>query len=217
MLQTRNWKWPSKTLYLVKPTAIDPTTANVIYIVLWILLPFIPSFLILKFLPGNKVAATGPFKGLTINMGGAFAGYFLVALLMLPITSKLLKFDPETYEVWTVEGDIKDHTGKNISQAFEPRLREYPNGEIRNGHFIIRLVATRMGVDRVEFPELQIEANTYETLTLQSLTHNRSSRSTLNAFCTPPDFKNHVVVYKPVTLSLDMSSATDTAVVKGDE
>lgn len=195
---------------------MDPTTANVIYIVLWIVLPLLPSFLLFKFLPGNKAAASGPFKGLTVNLGGAFAGYFLTVLLLLPVMSKLLKFDPETYEVWTVEGEIKDQNGRTIGNNFNPRLKQYPPIEIRNGQFSVKVIATRVGIDRLEFPDLSVEANAYETFTLPSLSHPKSNRGTLDSFCIRPDFNNHVVKYKPVKLSLDMSSLVNTTVVQPD-
>jgi hypothetical protein len=55
-------------------------TYKIIVFSLWIILPILPAFILYKFLPKNKVLVKGPFKGLTVDMAGAFAGYFLLFL-----------------------------------------------------------------------------------------------------------------------------------------
>ena len=45
-----------------------------------LLIPLIPAFILYKFLP-SKTVVTGPFKGLNINLTGAFSGYFLLVLI----------------------------------------------------------------------------------------------------------------------------------------
>lgn len=50
------------------------------YMLLVLLLPLIPAFVLFRFLP-SAANVEGPFKGLTIKLGGAFAGYFVTVLL----------------------------------------------------------------------------------------------------------------------------------------
>jgi hypothetical protein len=48
-----------------------------------ILLPVIPAFLLFKALPSSDADLSGPLKGFTIKLKGAFAGYFATVLLIL--------------------------------------------------------------------------------------------------------------------------------------
>jgi hypothetical protein len=50
-----------------------------------VLLPLVPAILLFKLLPSDATAE-GPWKGLKIKVGGAFAGYFIVALLLTGIS-----------------------------------------------------------------------------------------------------------------------------------
>lgn len=53
-----------------------------VYLLAILLLPLIPAFILYKTLPA-ETNVKGPFKGLTINLSGAFAGYFLLVLIAL--------------------------------------------------------------------------------------------------------------------------------------
>ena len=95
------------------------------------LIPLIPSLLIYWLLPPGRTQVTGPFRGLTLNLQGAFAAYFIVLLvcvgLFLKITEssqtqmikelnsqigqlrsqiKLLREDKQSAQTWTVEGSF---------------------------------------------------------------------------------------------------------------
>ncbi|MCO4292140.1 hypothetical protein NF867_04595 [Solitalea sp. MAHUQ-68] len=52
------------------------------YLVVITLLPIIPSYILYKALP-SKTSVKGPFKGLTLNLSGAFAAYFLLFLMLM--------------------------------------------------------------------------------------------------------------------------------------
>ena len=43
------------------------------------LLPLVPAYLLFRALP-SQAEISGPFKGMTVKLGGAFAAYFLVFL-----------------------------------------------------------------------------------------------------------------------------------------
>ncbi len=55
---------------------------------IYLLLPIIPTVLIFKLLPDEKVAISGPLQKLTINASGAFAAYIITLLLGVPIIGK---------------------------------------------------------------------------------------------------------------------------------
>ncbi len=46
-----------------------------------LLLPVIPAYILYKFLPASDTDVSGPYKGLSIKLKGAFAGYFLLVLV----------------------------------------------------------------------------------------------------------------------------------------
>lgn len=89
-----------------------------------VLIPLLPALLIYRLLP-NRTKVTGPFKGLQINLTGAFGGYFILVLLsfgavkaLMPDTSKFPK-----YEVYTLFGSI-DMDGVE-SSALDSRLIQF--------------------------------------------------------------------------------------------
>lgn len=66
-------------------------------------LPLLPAFLLFKLLP-STARADGPFKGLKVNLGGAFAGYVVVLLALIGVAWSYLK-SPE-YQTWSISGSI---------------------------------------------------------------------------------------------------------------
>src|SRR5215210_568088 len=87
-----------------EPCAVADREFWLVYIVLIVLLPMVPAIAIFKLLP-SRAAVTGPFKGLKINLGGAFAGYFVLLVLLLSI------FHTPPAEgrsqIWRVKGRVR--------------------------------------------------------------------------------------------------------------
>lgn len=50
-----------------------------------LILPLIPAFIIYKFLPASDTDVSGPYKGLSLKLKGAFAGYFLLVIVGLAL------------------------------------------------------------------------------------------------------------------------------------
>lgn len=66
-----------------------------------------PSILIYRLFPDTQVAASGPLAGLTVRTSGAFAGYLIIFLLVLPLTQKLVGSTQALLTpVWTVTGTV---------------------------------------------------------------------------------------------------------------
>lgn len=80
--------------------------AQVILLVsLIILLPLIPAFLLYKYLPA-ETHVSGPFKGLSIQLTGSFAGYFLIVLAAGYFVREQLK-PVQVAQLWNVRGTVK--------------------------------------------------------------------------------------------------------------
>lgn len=84
---------------------------------LWILVPLVPAVLIYKLFPRTEVTASGPFAGLTLNMSGAFAAYFILCLLSYSWVDHAYGALGDLKRLaWTVKGTFKivDRDGKVI-------------------------------------------------------------------------------------------------------
>jgi hypothetical protein len=93
-------------------------TGTVGVLLLWLLVPVVPAVLIYRLVPDNKVAVTGPFKGLTLNMSGAFAAYFVlcVAASFSWVDRAFVELGDLKRLAWTVKGSFQmvDKDGKVI-------------------------------------------------------------------------------------------------------
>jgi hypothetical protein len=82
----------------------------VIYVALIVIVPLIPAIIIFRLFPGTRVFVKGPFKGLSVRFAGAFAGYFIIVIVVSGVvTSYYLNESkkPDQYDLWTVEGRIQ--------------------------------------------------------------------------------------------------------------
>jgi hypothetical protein len=89
---------------------------------LWLLVPLIPAVLIYKLFPKTEVVAKGPFAGLTLNMSGAFAAYFILCLLSYSwVDHAYVALSDLKHLAWTVRGTFKmvDKDGKVIHPGDE--------------------------------------------------------------------------------------------------
>src|SRR5215470_5284697 len=98
----------------VRKTSMEPQYFKILVFGLWFLLPLAPAYILYKFLPENAVALKGPFKGLTVDMAGAFAGYFLLFLGSYIIVKEMLFEKMPDSEVWTIKGTALDEHGGRI-------------------------------------------------------------------------------------------------------
>jgi hypothetical protein len=101
-----------------------------------VLLPVVPAFVLFKFLPeSSKADVAGPYQKLKIKLGGAFAGYFVVALLLSGLLSRYFLLVPGgTYHMWSVRGQINLDQGELKEEMFAvtpPRVEPMDRGEFR--------------------------------------------------------------------------------------
>jgi len=80
-----------------------------LYLAAVILLPVVPALVIFKLLPGSSADAEGPFQGLKLKLGGAFAGYFIVVLVAWAQVRLIL--EPSRVRLWQVTGSVSLEEG----------------------------------------------------------------------------------------------------------
>ena len=130
------------------------------------LLPFVPAYLLYRLLPSDTKVA-GPFKGLNLQLSGAFAGYFLLTLMAFGFLTSRPK-PVATDELWEVRGRIDCQSGVHPIDAKQLQVRVIPASYevIGDGTFIVRVPATRDTSGKSKFPTLVIEDPEHETLSI---------------------------------------------------
>jgi hypothetical protein len=94
---------------------------DLLYLACMILLPIVPAFLLFKAL-GSTGDVSGPLMGLKIKLGGAFAGYFAVLVLLFVMYHV---WHP-TYAVWKVHGTVTNDQGAPIQPLDEKNVTLQP-------------------------------------------------------------------------------------------
>lgn len=115
---------------------------NIVYLVVVILLPMVPAYVLFKKLKSTAEAKGGlsEVKGLTFSLGGAFAAYFVVFAALyvkLPHTFE----EKFTDQIWKITGEVKDaQTDKLVAgKNGELRISIDPYTILRDGKFTIYL------------------------------------------------------------------------------
>lgn len=140
---------------------------DLVLITFTILLPLTPAYILYKALPA-ETSVTGPFQGLNIQLSGAFAGYFLLVLVIIGFISSRPKPREARYEVWKVTGNMNlDKSWTAVEREKLQFLVVPGKPEIeRNGDFQM-LVASEVCEDgKLKFPKVLIQRDGYETATI---------------------------------------------------
>jgi hypothetical protein len=132
-----------------------------ITLILIVLLPMIPAYFLFRNLPstGN---VEGTFKGMEVKLGGAFAGYFIVIILIFHYMDKWSPAapppPPPTAEVWHLSGQLADSAGHALDPldikdfSFAPRTFDATAG----GNFTLTFVTQPAQGGGTIYPELTI-------------------------------------------------------------
>lgn len=85
------------------------THEALVVMALVLLIPLIPSVVIYKWLPAEKVTVSGKLFGLTVNAAGAFASYLLLVLVANQVHRRATTTDrpAEPFDTWTIAAIIK--------------------------------------------------------------------------------------------------------------
>ncbi len=95
-----------------------------------ILIPLAPAFILYKLLP-SKASVKGPFKGLDLNLQGAFGGYFVLVLVAFGVM-ETVRPDADAfprYEEYDLSGtvvldnpDVQDLDPRLVRMFLHPRV-----------------------------------------------------------------------------------------------
>jgi hypothetical protein len=138
---------------------------DLVYIAATLLLPFGPAYLLYRTLPA-ETSVEGPFKGLKIKLSGAFAGYFLLVLLVFSFVYSRLR-PVHNYEVYKVKGliglDPRNKSLRTIAdlRQIAPGMRISlvpPERQVmQSGEMTVEIPVERGQAGELEFPSLYIE------------------------------------------------------------
>lgn len=135
-----------------------------VYMLLILLLPMIPAFVLFRFLP-NTADVSGPFKGLTLKLSGAFAGYFVTVLLSWQVAKSMI--EPTWSDNWNVVARITfDGAPANHPAAAQAVvLVKPPTADIdSNGQLQMMVPIPRVHNGAVDLQRLIVALDGYETV-----------------------------------------------------
>jgi len=133
-----------------------------------ILLPLGPAFVLYKLLP-STANVTGPFKGLNLQLSGAFGGYFMLTLMVFGFLASRPQPKPlATEEIWEITGKVDCQQGDDPVDINQLRLSMMPPSHVTGGDgtFIVRVPAKRLASGDAKLPILLIEHNGHETVSI---------------------------------------------------
>ena len=137
-----------------------------VYMLLILLIPVIPAFILFRFLP-SSANVQGPLKGLDIKLGGAFAGYIVAVILSWRIASSLLA--PTWSDNWNVVAHLKfaGQEGNHPSPTEALVLVHPPTPEIdSNGLIQLTVAIPRVHKSSYELQRLIVAHDGYETVAI---------------------------------------------------
>lgn len=178
---------------------------TIIYATITLILPIFPAYVLYRALPaGRKTRVGGPWKGLNIQLTGAFAGYFLLFISMLGFISLRPEPVDHRYDVWEVKGKLALE-GKNsslkdahFSISSQPAaVNIYPDGS-----FKMAVVAE----NSTRFPTIIFESDGYETYTLD-LNEVQRGDIQLVRDGTPPQIKIKDAIFLARQVQPDLTHA----------
>src|SRR4030042_3777954 len=144
---------------------------KILCITVGILLPIIPAYIPYKTLPA-KTTVSGPFKGLNIQLGGAFGGYFLLVLIALGYLWSQEGPSRVPYEIWKRNGQITMDQTPSATPFIQdvhitlqpPREQKYPGGNLITFSLDILVPIKETGTK--DFPTLLIDHPLYESVSV---------------------------------------------------
>ncbi|HEX5654578.1 MAG TPA: hypothetical protein VFX58_15985 [Chitinophagaceae bacterium] len=167
-----------------------------IYLLAWFILPLIPAFLLFKFLPsvGNL---EGPFKGMQLKFGGAFAGYLVLFVVSKGVTESWMKKADTTEEVWTIKGDIVSRDDRFDVREDKPQFQIDPQGQrFQMRCFDVKVVATADAKGYLSFPLLTLSAYNYKQCPLPVLDFDKTKKNIDTAHYTIVDYRSRIIKLK---------------------
>jgi hypothetical protein len=127
-----------------------------------VLLPLVPAFILFKVLKSSG-EIRGPLYGLTLQLGGAFAGYFALLLVLL-FSFKAYIVPPPVHVVWTVKGQVVDQEQKPLdvtTDSFALLPASPPPIAAEKGQFSVNFIPAPQDGGGVSYPTVIISYTDY--------------------------------------------------------
>jgi hypothetical protein len=137
---------------------------RMLILIIIVIVPMIPAFILYKFLP-SETSADGPFRGLNIQLTGAFAGYFIVLVFMGGFFFTIPSKGGEEHESWIIEGKITLEQGQFKKDSITLAIKPPDERITTDGRFTLRGVIFPKSEYR-EKPSLVIHKSGYDIKSL---------------------------------------------------
>jgi hypothetical protein len=144
----------------------QPMSVDYVYMLLILLIPIIPAFILFRFLP-SSANVKGPLKGLDIKLGGAFGGYIVAVILSWRVALSLLT--PTWSDNWNVVAHVKfaGPEGNHPSPTEAIVLVRPPAPDIgSDGVIQLRIAIPRVHMNSYDLQRLVVAHDGYETVTV---------------------------------------------------
>jgi hypothetical protein len=140
---------------------------ELVLITFTVLLPMTPAYILYKALPA-RTTIKGPFKGLNIQLSGAFGGYFLLVLTIIGFITTRPQPLTSRYEVWEVKGRIQWDQDGGPPDPQRLRLSLVPANQtiLGDGSFDIQIAPEVVDKGKLKFPKLVIDHPDFQTITI---------------------------------------------------
>jgi len=132
-----------------------------------ILIPLVPAFLLFKAIPSQTANVSGTLQGMHIKLGGAFAGYFALLLLIWMQYGRLFPA-PVTYQVWELSGKVTDGTGQPIRALTAGNIHLTPASvqTFPDGTFRLNFYTMPDPAGNFDFPMLNVQIDDFVAPTI---------------------------------------------------
>lgn len=120
-----------------------------------VLLPVVPAYVLYRTLPATTTVS-GPFKGMNVQLTGAFAGYFLVLIVVVGLIAE--RSAPPRYQVWSVTGRVQLKDGDPREQIAYADFNIQPPTTLLfpDGRFALDMPVRLGQSDKLDFPVIVI-------------------------------------------------------------
>lgn len=167
------------------------------------LVPMIPAYVLFKTLGGKAEVTGAEFYGFNVKLGGAFAGYFALLLLLYFIFKPFLVPSP-TRLVYRLEGQILDDKQQGVPLTSDNfALMPSPVPMIaadHNGHFSVSFIVDPDTGNSLRYPSIEVSYRDYLPTDLFLDPNPRSSHAQTRLQLTRDDA--HQVIYAmPISLT----------------
>lgn len=163
-----------------------------------VLLPVVPAYVLYRTLPASA-QVSGPFKGLNIQLTGAFAGYFLILLVVVALITQHPV--PARYQVWSVSGKVLLHNGDSTEQVAHADFSVQPPTTLLfpDGRFDLDVPVKQGQGDTLEFPVLIVSHPGYLAQTV-ALSERQPSFGALSYTMHADERSKKWVIDSPIVL-----------------